>query len=205
MRKRHGEEYEAYRRSAPFLFPLPAFVERTFALPFRILFRKDRPENGWQVATVLGLYAVLLMGASFFFYGDGMERLATALRSEESQREHLAGVVSELRQEENWRRQSALVRSLGRRGEPGVDALIVLLQDEDPELREYSATALSHHPSERAFAALSRAVLDPTEDVRWRAAEALGALGGAVQGGLEDDDGEQQQQGEHDAAHGRAF
>jgi HEAT repeat protein len=177
MRKRHGEEYEAYRRSAPFLFPLPSPVERAFALPFRLLFRRDRPENGWQAATVLGLYAALFMGASFLFYGNGMERLAAGLRSDEAQREYLARVVSEIRQEENWRSQSALVESLGRQGEAGVDALLELLRDEDLELREYAATTLSHYPSARALEALSRAVSDPAEDVRWRASAALGALG----------------------------
>ena len=46
MRRQHGDEYESYRRTAPFLFPLPHFVERAFASPFRILFVLRDP-NRW--------------------------------------------------------------------------------------------------------------------------------------------------------------
>ncbi len=179
MRRRHGEEYEAYRRSAPFLFPLPSLVERAFALPFRLLFRRDRPERGWQVAAVMGLYGALLIGASFLFYGNGLERLTFALRSDEARRNHVSEIVQEIRREENWRRQSALTQSLHHHGEPGVDGLLELLQDEDPELREYAAYTLVHHPSSRAFDALTVAVTDSVEDVRWHSSAALGALGEA--------------------------
>jgi len=177
MRKRHGEEYESYRRSAPFLFPLPALIERAFALPFRILFRKDRPDRRREVTAVLALYTVLLIVASALFYGNGWERLASGFRSDEAQREYLAAVVADIRQEENWRRQSALTRSLGLQGESGIASLLELLGDPDPELREFAAITLSEFPSERAFDALVVAVRDPEEDVRWRSSAALGVLG----------------------------
>ena len=177
MRKRHGEEYESYRRSAPFLFPLPSTIERAFALPFRILFRKDRADRRRDVAVVLTLYTLLIIGASSLFYGNGWDRLASRFRSDEAQREYLASIVAEIRTEENWRRQSALTRSLGLHGESGINPLLELLGDPDPDLREYAAITLSEHPSEQAFDALSVAVTDPVEDVRWHSTEALGALG----------------------------
>ena len=74
MRRQHGEAYETYRRSAPFLFPVPSFVEKLFALPFRVLFKKSQPERKREVAAVLALYAVVLMGASVLFYGAGWKR-----------------------------------------------------------------------------------------------------------------------------------
>jgi protein-S-isoprenylcysteine O-methyltransferase Ste14 len=43
MRKRHGAAYETYRRSAPFLFPVPSFFEKIFAFPVRALFKKSEP------------------------------------------------------------------------------------------------------------------------------------------------------------------
>ena len=177
MRRRHGDAYESYRRGAPFLFPVPAVIERLFALPVRIFFRKNRPERSREVVAILGLYTLLLIGASSLFYGNGMDRLASALRSEEDQEAYLAGVVSEIRQEESWRRQSSLTRSLGRQGESGVGFLLELLGDSDPELREYAAATLIEFPSEAALHGLSEAARDPFEDVRWKAGEALGALG----------------------------
>ncbi len=177
MRRKHGDTYESYRQSAPFLFPIPGFLERLFALPFRILFGTWRPNRIREVAVVLGLYTVVLIGASSLFYGNGLDRLMGAFASEEAQEERLEGVVEEIRGEENWRRQSALVRSLGSFGEVGHGFLVELLRDEDPELREYAAETLRDFPSESAFEALVVATRDPSEDVRWHATEALGALG----------------------------
>jgi len=176
MRRRHGETDGSYRRSAPFLFPVPGFVERLFALPFRILFGTWRPERTREVLAVLGLYTVVLIGASFLFYGNGLDRLAAAVGSDEARQERLAGVVGEIRVEENWRRRSALVRSLGSFGAAGQGVLVELLRDEDPDLREYAAVTLRDFPSEAALEALAVATVDPSEDVRWHATEALGAL-----------------------------
>jgi HEAT repeat protein len=177
MRRKHGEEYEAYRKSAPFLFPVPRFVERLFALPLRILFRKERPDRRREVVVVLAVYTILLLGTSSLFYGGGMERLASTFRSEAEQGEHLNGLLAEIREEENWRRQSSLTRSLGTYGEDAVPYLIELLRDEDPELREFATGTLRDHPSEAALDALAENVTSPHVDVRWRTGEALGALG----------------------------
>ena len=177
MRQKHGEEYEAYRRSAPFLFPVPGFIERLFALPFRLLFRKERPDRRREVVTVLLLYTVLFIGASSLFYGSGMERMTAVLRSGEAQREHLSALVQEIRAEENWRRQSSLTHSLGAYGEEGVPYLIDLLQDDDPELREFATETLRDHPAEAALEALTNNVASVHVDVRWKTGEALGALG----------------------------
>jgi protein-S-isoprenylcysteine O-methyltransferase Ste14 len=177
MRKRHGEVYESYRRSAPFLFPVPGFVERIFALPQRLLFGKERPDRRREVAAVLALYAALLIGASFLFYGNGLEHLSSALRSEQAQQEHLARLVTEIRQEENWRRQNSLTRSLGMYGDAGVDVLVEFLRGEDTGLCTYAAETLRDYPSIRGLDALIECTRHPHEDVRWKAGQALGALG----------------------------
>jgi hypothetical protein len=176
MRRKHGETYESYRQSAPFLFPVPGFMERLFSLPFRIFFGTWRPNRIREVAIVLGFYTLVLIGASSLLYGNGLDRLTVALGSDEARQEQLAGLVAEARGEENWRRQSALVRSLGSFGEAGHGFLVELLGDENPELREYAAATLRDFPSESAFEALVVATRDPSEDVRWHATEALGAL-----------------------------
>jgi len=179
MQRRHGETYESYRRSAPFLFPVPEFIERLFALPFRIFFGTWRPERIREVMVVLGFYTMVLTGASFLLYGNGLERIAAAVGSDEAKQERLASVVREIRVEENRRRQSALVGSLGSFGPAGHGFLVELLRDEDPELREYAAVTLRDFPSETAFEGLVVATGDPSEDVRWHATEALGALSGS--------------------------
>ena len=67
MRKRHGEAYDAYRKSAPFLFPVPGFLEGLFALPLRILFKKSQPDRRREVVGVVGLFTLLLIGLTGWF------------------------------------------------------------------------------------------------------------------------------------------
>jgi protein-S-isoprenylcysteine O-methyltransferase Ste14 len=81
MKRRYGEAYETYRRSAPFLFPVPRFVERLFAAPFRLLFAKPQPDRKREVLAVVTLYTVLLMGCSAFLYGGPDPRPPRAARS----------------------------------------------------------------------------------------------------------------------------
>jgi protein-S-isoprenylcysteine O-methyltransferase Ste14 len=74
MQKRCGEAYETYRRSAPFLLPLPRFVRRLFSLPTRLLFKKEAPERKREVVAILCIHAALLIAASALFYAGGLSR-----------------------------------------------------------------------------------------------------------------------------------
>jgi protein-S-isoprenylcysteine O-methyltransferase Ste14 len=176
MRRRHGEAYEAYRRSAPFLFPLPAFVERLFALPFRLLFKKDQPERKREVAAVLSLYAIVLIGASALFYGGGW-RKTTALvvpSVNASEMEELAGRLVE---EPNRRAKFFIAERLAAHGEPAVDYFLPLLENEQAEVRVLAADYLGKIPAERSEPALLTALEDSLANVRWYALRALAASG----------------------------
>jgi protein-S-isoprenylcysteine O-methyltransferase Ste14 len=177
MRRQHGREYEAYRKSAPFLFPVPRFIERAFALPFRILFRKERPERGWEVAAVLIFYTALLIAASSLLYGGGLSRLAVTFRSEDARREYFVQRVAEIRSEPNARQRYFMIQKLGSLGKPAVAPLLELLEDDNAGTRVDAAAALRDLGSPLAFDPLVRALEDPDENVRWRSAEALGVLG----------------------------
>jgi len=176
MRRRHGEKYEAYRRTAPFLFPVPAFVERLFALPFRVLFKKDRPDRAREVGVVLVLYTALLIGASSLFYGGGWDRVWMGVQSQEVREARVADLVAQMREDPSARRSYFLSQDLGRMRDVAVDPLLDLLRDEDPEVRALAAGALREFPSQRAFSGLCAALRDPSEQVRQYAREALAAL-----------------------------
>jgi len=178
MRRRYGEAYETYRRSAPFLFPVPRFVERLFALPTRLFFKKDEPSRKREVAVVLALYAVLLIGASAFFYGGGASRTAGILSPSRraAQMEELATRLVEM---PNGRAQFFVARELAAFGDPAVDYFVPLLRHEDPGLRELAAEMLIRVPAERAVPALTAALEDSVADVRGDAVNALASTGSA--------------------------
>lgn len=56
MTKERGEEYEAYRSSAPFMLPLPGFISRVVSAPMRLVLRKKHPENGRDLIVTFVVY-----------------------------------------------------------------------------------------------------------------------------------------------------
>ena len=177
MRKRHGEAYEAYRRSAPFLLPLPRPVERFFAAPLRILFKKEQPDRRREVATVVGLWMVLLMAVSAFFYAGGLRGTMVRLLPAEASAGGIRGLVAELESEENSRRQYQLALQLASFGEEAVAPLVGFLEGGDLNLRVVAAEALEVLRSPRSVPALCAALSDSAENVRYRSAIALNAIG----------------------------
>lgn len=67
MSQERGAEYEQYRESVPFMFPLPKLAFRVITAPLRLLLRKDRPESGREVAITFVVYAAILVVLSLPF------------------------------------------------------------------------------------------------------------------------------------------
>jgi protein-S-isoprenylcysteine O-methyltransferase Ste14 len=59
MGRERGEEYETYRASAPFMFPIPKIVSTVITTPLRILLKTDRPENRGELFATLVIYAAI--------------------------------------------------------------------------------------------------------------------------------------------------
>jgi protein-S-isoprenylcysteine O-methyltransferase Ste14 len=176
MRQRHGQEYEAYRRRAPFLFPLPAFLRNAFTLPSRILFGKAEPQRRREVAAVLAVYAAVLISTSVLFYGGGWERFGSLLAPSRRQAE-IETLATQLENAQSARTQFFLVERLAAFGDPAVDQLLPMLEHERAEVRELAAEYLGRIPSERAVAPLLEMLEDPVVMVRVKAARSLGVLG----------------------------
>ncbi len=177
MRKRHGETYEVYRKTAPFLFPLPRFVERFFAMPVRLLYKKEQPSRMREVMTVATLYTLLLVGASAVFYAGGLRNSLARIASADASDVRVQQLLAEVTTESNWRHQHQLMRQLVSFGDRAVDPLIRLLEGPDPTLRVLAAQFLADVPSERAIPALIAALDDPDDNTRYRANQTLRAIG----------------------------
>jgi protein-S-isoprenylcysteine O-methyltransferase Ste14 len=176
MRREHGEVYERYRRGAPFLFPVPRVVARVVTWPQRVLFRKPYFERTREVVVVLGFYTALLVGASAFFYGPGVDRLAIALSPSRTIDTALAGLARDIRDEPDGRRQYFLTGRLADFGPAAVPHLVTLLTDGAPGVRAAAAERLARDPSPLAVPALVRALDDADVNVRGWSVRALGAL-----------------------------
>ncbi|NNG26117.1 MAG: hypothetical protein HKM87_01215, partial [Ignavibacteriaceae bacterium] len=67
MRREFPKEYETYKKQAPFLFPIPRFVSKIITFPVKILFKKEQPESGKEVAIVFFVYLGILILLSLIF------------------------------------------------------------------------------------------------------------------------------------------
>ena len=67
MSRERGEEYETYRGSTPFMFPLPRFACTVLTAPARILLKKDRPGNRRELVFTFVIYATVLVLLSLPF------------------------------------------------------------------------------------------------------------------------------------------
>lgn len=177
MRREYGEEYESYRRRAPFLLPLPRPVTWIFSLPFRVLFGHQRPQRKREVAIVMSLYTVLLIGLSVLFYKGGWAKARQWVSSEGDQAARMEELASKIREHPNWRVKYVVADRLIACGDQSVDYLIPLLQDPSDEVRQLAATYLGKLPSDKAVSPLIDALDDPNPNIRGRALGSLGSIG----------------------------
>jgi len=170
MRRVYGDAYEAYRRRAPFLIPLPRFIARASAFPLRLMFKKPYPERKHEIVAVGAFYLAIFLAISAFY--GGLVSWPTKRTGESAQPvEKLARVLKEATNRGEKREAAAALAGLG---ESAVEPLAALLKDQDPIVRAYSAGALGGTKSERAVTPLVALLNDGDAYVRRTAAEALG-------------------------------
>jgi len=176
MKKRFGNRYERYREKTPFLFPLPSFFSGLFSLPTRLLFKKKFPERKGEIAVVLSIYVLLLVGLSHLYIRyyrfpkvpDEVQSISSGSRAEQ--------YIQTLRLTDNWHFRRPYVRALEKAGEQAVRPLMKLLRDPDPSLRQIAASVLGKIGSPQAIEALIKSLSDENGNVRWEAARALGRM-----------------------------
>jgi len=60
-------EYAKYRESTPFMIPLSSTILAVLAAPFKLQFKRNRPENGKEVFAAFWIYLVIPVGLSLPF------------------------------------------------------------------------------------------------------------------------------------------
>ena len=62
-----GKRYVEYRERVPFMVPLSSRILAVLAAPFRVQFKRNRPENGKEVFAAFWIYLVIFVGLSLPF------------------------------------------------------------------------------------------------------------------------------------------
>ncbi len=71
MSQRDKETYLSYKNSAPFMLPLPKTLVNLATAPFRILFKKNQPENTKEIVGTFAVYCLILILLSLPFIISG--------------------------------------------------------------------------------------------------------------------------------------
>jgi len=177
MKKQLGNQYERYSKKTPFLFPLPRFLSKPFAIPTRLLFKKKFPERKGEIAVILSIYTLLLVGLSYVYVrSHALPKIPDEIQAAASE-SRAEMYIRTLRLTDNWHFRRHYVGALEKLGEQSVDPLITLLKDPDPSLRQIAASVLGKIGSPRAIDALLESLSDKNSNVRLDAAGALGKIG----------------------------
>ena len=172
MKRERGEEYESYCRRTPFLFPIPRIVSRIISTPMRFILKKDRPEKKREIAGVIALYTAICIVLSVCYVNFPSIATIKPQTSPANAEQSVDELVEAFKKAER-RGADQYAISLAALGEPGVEKLIELLQDETPHIREFSAMALGNVQAKQAVPSL----LPVLHDEQWRVRQAaLSAL-----------------------------
>ena len=177
MQKRFGDSYEQYRRSAPFLFPVPSFISKISALPSKLLFRKERPEKPREVILLITVTTFVLIGASYAFYGQGSEVLKRSFTPNETRQEQMQEIVRQINETESGRQRYFLTDRLADYGPSALEYFIRLLKSPVPGIRNEAIRHMHRFATPEAVSPLCEALHDSLPDVRSGAAGALAVSG----------------------------
>jgi len=174
MKKKYGDSYESYRKKTPFLFPIPRFLEKIFALPLKIIFKKEYPERKREIATVISFYTILFVFLSVFYTGI----IELPFKKSVISRQNIGELVKTVKMTDNRNEIRKNANLLAESGKPeAVDSLVALLKHENYIVRWYCADALSRVKSEKVVSSLIFLLDDPEIFVRRAAVSSLGEIG----------------------------
>jgi HEAT repeat protein len=178
MQQRFGDAYRSYRRRAPFLVPLPSWLGNAFTAPSRWLFGKPLPERGGEIASVLAIFTLVLVGMSYVSLRvRDTPPLPADVQNASAEPSARAGLLIEaLRQADTWHARRPYFDALREMAADAVGQLVELLDDPSPELREMAAQLLGHSGSPEAIEPLIRHLAEPESSVRFWVISALGEL-----------------------------
>jgi len=175
MMKITDGKYQAYRESAPFLFPLPSWLNRIITWPGRLVTGGDYPSRRIQVLWIVLIYAGICMALSLIWMDLGGSRKADA-PTPESQRE-LSEIIHKLDQLGDRRREIyPLMNELPAFGEAGKDSLILLAAHPNNHIREFALEHLGQMKVRKAEDIMLRSLHDSILRVRSSAILAVGQI-----------------------------
>jgi protein-S-isoprenylcysteine O-methyltransferase Ste14 len=175
MMKITDGKYQEYRASAPFLFPLPSWLDRIITWPGRLVTRGEYPSRRIQVLWIVLIYTGICMALSLIWMDLGGSRKADASTPES--RQQLSAIMDELNQLGDQRREIyPLMNEIPAFGEAGKNSLMLLAAHPNNHIREFALEHLGRMKVREAEDLMIRSLHDSIRRVRSSAILAVGQI-----------------------------
>ncbi|MCK4879309.1 MAG: HEAT repeat domain-containing protein [Bacteroidales bacterium] len=132
-----GGDYQQYRKSSPFLVPLPRWLNRITGWPGRLVTKGEYPARRSQVLWIVLIYTGIFIALSLFWV-DFDRQESGDVPTSASQKELSEIVISLEEAGENRRAVSALMKDIPSFGAAGTDSLLALATHPNPIIREFA-------------------------------------------------------------------
>jgi len=174
-----GGKYQKYRKSSPFLLPLPGWLNRIMGWPGRLVTKGDYPKRRIQVLWIVLIYTGIFMSLSLIWMDLGL-RSNNDVSSEASQKA-LSEIMTELdKAGENRRGIYALIEDIPAYGLDGSDSLLVLARHTNPIIREFAIMHLGSLRVNEGEELIIHALKDSIKRVRSASISAAGEIRSAL-------------------------
>ena len=177
MKKLQGEAYENYRKTTPFLIPMPRWLKWIIKAPMRLIIKKEWPEKKKEAAWVILLYTCIFMLLSLIWVDFKKDEAMTSETQVVNLQQKVDALIAEINRPHQRRELYKYFEELGNMGDVAVHPLISLLSDPDPVIREFSAQMLGELKASDAIDPLILALYDSISRVRNAAVGSLGEIG----------------------------
>jgi len=175
MKEDNGEEYENYRKRTPFLIPLPKWFNAIITAPVKLLFRKTSPSTKLEAAGITSFYTVILILLSLFRIDFGTTEQQQKLITSSNPQHQIDSLIKEIRITPR-RYINNHFNGLKGLGNVSIPALINLLSDPNPVIREFSAETLGDMKADTAIEYIIKLLNDDNVRVRNSAIYSLGKM-----------------------------
>jgi hypothetical protein len=171
MREKYGKQYDRYREGTPFLFPLPGWLKRIIKFPMWLMIKKRYPEKKRDVALVVTVYTIILIGLSLFKADIGIGNVFPL--NADKRHAAITSLAEELRQPMNWRLREHKFNELYEYGDMAIPYIISFLSDSIPENQENAAKLAGLTGDTIAIRPLRTLLSHPWENIRVKAIHSL--------------------------------
>jgi len=142
MLDKYGSDYNNYRKSTPFLFPVPSWLMKILKAPGRLVIRKEYPEKRRDVGLIITVYTIILIIFSLPFLDVKTYGYPTFFNKTRAGKQTIESILEIIKGETDRRTMSAYFNYFEPFGTDAVEALTGLLGDSNPIKREFASNLL---------------------------------------------------------------